>query len=86
MTENLLRHGFVSSSEIGGGGRTRGGSFTTLLGLPENKAMELLHPEPRDSPTIWRDRAADDRRICLRQSIITPATSASTSSSAPAGA
>ncbi|KAK1266271.1 Transcription factor bHLH48 [Acorus gramineus] len=65
MTENLLRHGFDSSPEIGDGGGTGGSSFTALLGLPSNKAMELLHPEPRDSPAIWRDQAAEDRRLDL---------------------
>ncbi|KAK1288183.1 Transcription factor bHLH48 [Acorus calamus] len=65
MTENLLRHGFDSSPEIGDGGGTGGSSFTALLGLPSNKAMELLHPEPRDSPAIWRGQAAEDRRLDL---------------------
>ncbi|KAF8398438.1 hypothetical protein HHK36_017365 [Tetracentron sinense] len=60
MTENLLQDAPLPET---------GSSFTALLGLPENQAMELLHsPEAGESPgiltsEIWRDREKDQKTL-----------------------
>ncbi|KAK1306679.1 Transcription factor bHLH48 [Acorus calamus] len=69
VTDDLLRRGFDSSSDIAGGCEGGGGSsFTALLGLPANQAMKLLDNriDPPESPPIWRDQAAEDRRRDLQ--------------------
>ncbi|KAF8396113.1 hypothetical protein HHK36_017725 [Tetracentron sinense] len=60
MTENLLQEAPRPET---------GSSFTALLGLPENQAMELLNsPESYDSPAIltadiWRERGKDQKTL-----------------------
>ncbi|XP_010913937.1 transcription factor bHLH48 isoform X2 [Elaeis guineensis] len=71
MRENTMHPG-LEPPPVGGGGS----SFTALLGLPANQAVELLHePESEESPAVaiasasggemWRFRLRDPKALTL---------------------